>query len=310
MTWWVICYVILNEVKDLSESKTVDRHVDLEIFRFAQDDNHNIMGYIFVTREVEGQCRGWMVCKPRDPSLRSGWHTAWMRLPRFVLNLAMTHITALYWTLYAVILNEVKDLLADDTLSTAALVGSEEILRYAQDDILSERLPRLAKPSSQWQGGLICHSERSEESPRCVCSLFVGYIFVTREVEGRCRGWMVCKPRDPSLRSGWHTAWMRLPRFVLNLAMTHITASYWTLYDVIVNEVKNLSERKTVERLVDLEIFRFAQDDNHNIMGYIFVTHEQRRHPRRCGAVGVFWGGEIVILNEVKNLLAVYIYSI
>ena len=50
---------------------------------------------------------------------------------------------------YAVILNGVKNLLADDTLSTVALVGSEEILRYAQDDILSERLPRRAKPSSQ-----------------------------------------------------------------------------------------------------------------------------------------------------------------
>ena len=36
---------------------------------------------------------------------------------------------------YAVILNEVKNPLADDTLSTAAMVGSEEILRYAQDDI-------------------------------------------------------------------------------------------------------------------------------------------------------------------------------
>ena len=30
---------MLNEVKHLSESKTVDRHVDLEIFRFAQDDS-------------------------------------------------------------------------------------------------------------------------------------------------------------------------------------------------------------------------------------------------------------------------------
>ena len=40
---------------------------------------------------------------------------------------------------YAVILNEVKNLLADDTLSTAALVGSEEILRYAQDDIKKPR---------------------------------------------------------------------------------------------------------------------------------------------------------------------------
>ena len=50
---------------------------------------------------------------------------------------------------YAVILNGVKNLLADNTLSTAALVGSEEVLRYAQDDILSERLPRRAKPSSQ-----------------------------------------------------------------------------------------------------------------------------------------------------------------
>ena len=96
-----------------------------------------------------------------------------------------------------------------------------------------------------------------------------------------------------------------------------IGLKYWELStlgipkrSVILNEVKNLSESKTVDRHVDLEIFRFAQDDNHNIMGYIFVTHEQRRHPRRCGAVGVFWGGEIVILNEVKNLLAVYIYSI
>ena len=35
----------------------------------------------------------------------------------------------------SVILNEVKNLLASNTLSTAALVGSEEILRYAQDDI-------------------------------------------------------------------------------------------------------------------------------------------------------------------------------
>ena len=39
----------------------------------------------------------------------------------------------------AVILNEVKNLLADNTLSTAALVGSEEILRYAQDDIKKSR---------------------------------------------------------------------------------------------------------------------------------------------------------------------------
>ena len=54
MTW--LWFVILNEVKNLSESKTVDRHVDLEIFRFAQDDNHNIMGYIFVTRKVVGLC--------------------------------------------------------------------------------------------------------------------------------------------------------------------------------------------------------------------------------------------------------------
>ena len=30
--------VILNEVKNLSKRTTVDRHVDLEIFRFAQDD--------------------------------------------------------------------------------------------------------------------------------------------------------------------------------------------------------------------------------------------------------------------------------
>ena len=30
----------------------------------------------------------------------------------------------------------------------------------------------------------VVHSERSEESPRCVCSLFVGYIFVTRKVGG------------------------------------------------------------------------------------------------------------------------------
>ena len=32
-------------------------------------------------------------------------------------------------------MNEVKNLLADNMLSTAALVGFEEILRYAQDDI-------------------------------------------------------------------------------------------------------------------------------------------------------------------------------
>ena len=44
----------------------------------------------------------------------------------------------------SVILNEVKNLLADDTLSTAALVGSEEILRYAQDDI-KKNLGRVPK---------------------------------------------------------------------------------------------------------------------------------------------------------------------
>ena len=47
---------------------------------------------------------------------------------------------------YAVILNEVKN-----PKACKAVVGSAnlEILRYAQDDILSERLPRRAKPSSQ-----------------------------------------------------------------------------------------------------------------------------------------------------------------
>ena len=47
-----------------------------------------------------------------------------------------------------------------------------EIFRYAQDDMVvgchSERP--------------LCHSERSEESPSCVCSLFVGYKNVTRKV--------------------------------------------------------------------------------------------------------------------------------
>ena len=42
-----------------------------------------------------------------------------------------------------------------------------EIFRFAQDDMVAD-----------------CLSERSEESPRCVCSLFVGYIFVTCKVEG------------------------------------------------------------------------------------------------------------------------------
>ena len=47
---------------------------------------------------------------------------------------------------YAVILNGVKN-----PKACKAVVGSAnlEILRYAQDDILSERLPRRAKPSSQ-----------------------------------------------------------------------------------------------------------------------------------------------------------------
>lgn len=46
----------------------------------------------------------------------------------------------------SVILNEVKN-----PKACKAVVGSAnlEILRYAQDDILSERLPRRAKPSSQ-----------------------------------------------------------------------------------------------------------------------------------------------------------------
>ena len=42
-----------------------------------------------------------------------------------------------------------------------------EIFRVAQDDVV-----------------VVYHSERSEESPRCVCSLFMGYIFVTRERRG------------------------------------------------------------------------------------------------------------------------------
>ncbi len=42
--------------------------------------------------------------------------------------------------LYTVILNEVKNLLSDNTLSTLSLVGFEEILRYAQDDIVQQCL--------------------------------------------------------------------------------------------------------------------------------------------------------------------------
>ena len=45
-----------------------------------------------------------------------------------------------------------------------------EIFRSAQDDMVA-----------------YCHAEHSEESPHCLCSLFVGYIFVTREVVGLCR---------------------------------------------------------------------------------------------------------------------------
>ena len=71
--------------------------------------------------------------------------------------------------LNSVILNEVKNLSERKTVDRHVDL---EIFRFAQDDVVVE-----------------CHSERSEESPRCVCSLFVGYIFVTREVEGRCRGW-------------------------------------------------------------------------------------------------------------------------
>ena len=54
--------------------------------------------------------------------------------------------SGLHGNSYAVILNEVKN-----PKACKAVVGSAnlEILRYAQDDILSERLPRRAKPSSQ-----------------------------------------------------------------------------------------------------------------------------------------------------------------
>ena len=45
-----------------------------------------------------------------------------------------------------------------------------EIFRFAQDDMAA-----------------YCHAEHSEASPRCVCSLFVGYKNVTRKVVGLCR---------------------------------------------------------------------------------------------------------------------------
>ena len=45
-----------------------------------------------------------------------------------------------------------------------------EIFRFAQDDMVA-----------------YCHAEHSEESLRCLCSLFMGYIFVTSEVVGLCR---------------------------------------------------------------------------------------------------------------------------
>ena len=65
-----------------------------------------------------------------------------------------------------VILNEVKDLSVSKTVDRHVDL---EIFRFAQDDMV-----------------VCCHSERSEESPRCVCFLFVGYIFVTRKVVGLC----------------------------------------------------------------------------------------------------------------------------
>ena len=63
-----------------------------------------------------------------------------------------------------VILSVAKDLAVSRTVNRHVDL---EIFRFAQDDMVAD-----------------CHSERSEESPRCVCSLFVGYIFVTRKVVG------------------------------------------------------------------------------------------------------------------------------
>ena len=68
-----------------------------------------------------------------------------------------------------VILNEVKDLAVSRAVNRHV---DHEIFRFAQDDIVAA-----------------CHSERSEESPRCVYTLYVGYIFVTRKwVQGCFRG--------------------------------------------------------------------------------------------------------------------------
>ena len=74
--------------------------------------------------------------KRGDPSLHSGWHIVdYMMIP------------------YAVILNGVKNLEISVAVDGSA---SLEILRYTQDDIESERLPRLEE-----------HSELSFHPSRC-----------------------------------------------------------------------------------------------------------------------------------------------
>ena len=70
---------------------------------------------------------------------------------------------------------ELKNLLADDTLSTAALVGSEEILRYAQDDIKNSSgeylstdprkfyLKRGGNDTALRETALICYCRTSQD---------------------------------------------------------------------------------------------------------------------------------------------------
>ena len=120
----------------------------------------------------------------------------------------------------------------------------------------------------------LCHSERSEESPQ--------WQYTINGVSCRLRG-------DCHVGQAL-------------LAMTIITTSYLALYAVMLSVVKHLSESTTVKRHADHEIFRFAQDD--------MVADCHVRCPlsasRRCFALlsmTLLW---IVILNAVKNLLAVY----
>ena len=47
----ILVSVILNEVKDLKVCTAVDCLQPDRSFAIAQDDNYNITGYIFVTRE-------------------------------------------------------------------------------------------------------------------------------------------------------------------------------------------------------------------------------------------------------------------